>query len=244
MKFIKAVKRKIGRVVWDLLREELNEQVAREGIKIGDRTFYIKNDQLHISASTPKVKLEGTEAEGKSLSLRENAGYIEIYDEDAGSTLLKMTHEILPNTDGAVFIGSASLRCSGAFADLQVWNQTMKGKLLPDTDATYMLGSETYTFSGAFCDVYLKGKEARIRSSGDCEGFIGVKTTQRFSGVYASEVLTSDLMFSELNCGICGKPFTAGDILTLYLIRADENAIRTIPVHQDCKIKRTNHKVG
>ena len=42
---------------------------------------YIKNDQIHIAASTPKIRLAGTEASAKDLSLRENAGTIEVYDE-------------------------------------------------------------------------------------------------------------------------------------------------------------------
>lgn len=42
---------------------------------------FLKNDQIHVSAATPKVKLEGTEASAANLSIRENAGNIEIYDE-------------------------------------------------------------------------------------------------------------------------------------------------------------------
>jgi hypothetical protein len=50
-------------------------------IRGGEHTYYLTNDMLHISASTPKVKLEGTEASAKNLSLRENAGKIDIYNE-------------------------------------------------------------------------------------------------------------------------------------------------------------------
>ena len=49
-------------------------------------TTYLKNDQIHVSASTPKVKLEGTETSAGNYSIRENAGVVEIYDETAASS--------------------------------------------------------------------------------------------------------------------------------------------------------------
>jgi len=47
---------------------------------------YIKNDQVHIAASTPKIHLEGTEASAGNYSIRENAGVLEIYDEATASS--------------------------------------------------------------------------------------------------------------------------------------------------------------
>ena len=68
------------------LKEKLKKilpEVLREGL--GEHTYYLTADTLHISAATPKVQLEGTETGAKNLSLRENAGVIELYDEGAAA---------------------------------------------------------------------------------------------------------------------------------------------------------------
>ena len=78
-----------------LLRELLPELMAEgivKTIKGGERTYYLTNDSLWLSADTPKVRLEGTEADAKDISIRENAGKIEVYDEDATAVL----HSLYP----------------------------------------------------------------------------------------------------------------------------------------------------
>jgi len=114
---------------------------------------------------------------------------------------------------------------------------TAAGDIIPDADGVRRIGNPTYTFSGAFSDIFLKGKDNRIYSEADCYGFIGFKGTRRFSGVYASEVLTSDLMFSEQSCELCGRDFEPGDVVALIVKRIDEEGggIRVIPVHVECK---------
>ena len=44
---------------------------------------YVGNDKVHVSAATPKLRLEGTETGAADLSIRENAGVLEVYDETA-----------------------------------------------------------------------------------------------------------------------------------------------------------------
>jgi len=70
----KELKEKLRKILPELLEEGL-----------GNGTYYLTNDKLHISASTPKVQLEGTETNAKNLSMRENAGELEVYDEAAGA---------------------------------------------------------------------------------------------------------------------------------------------------------------
>lgn len=44
-------------------------------------SIHISNNKIHISGDLPKIHLEGTESGARSLSIRENGGVIEIYDE-------------------------------------------------------------------------------------------------------------------------------------------------------------------
>jgi len=84
------------------LIKEILEEEGLDSLKIGDRTAYITNDQLHISASTPKAHLEGTETNAKNLSVRENAGVIEIYDEANGSVVMTIeSHQARHQPGGA-----------------------------------------------------------------------------------------------------------------------------------------------
>lgn len=62
-----------------LIRKILEEEGV-ERLKIGERTSYISNAMLHIAASIPSVRLEGTEAGALNLAVRENAGFLELYD--------------------------------------------------------------------------------------------------------------------------------------------------------------------
>lgn len=80
------------------IKEIIKEIIEEEGIdklKVGKHTTYIDNDGIHCAASTPYIKLEGSETSAKTLSIRENAGYIEIYDEDASAVRTKWS-----GTDG------------------------------------------------------------------------------------------------------------------------------------------------
>ena len=87
------VKEGIDREKLKALLKELLPELMAEGIvktiKGGEHTYYLTNDSLHLAAATPKVQLEGTEADAKNLSIRENAGYIEIYDEDSSAVRTK-----------------------------------------------------------------------------------------------------------------------------------------------------------
>lgn len=75
------------RAVKKLLICTLKEGV--DEIKGGENTFYIKNDRLHLSASTPRVKLEGQEGGAMTLSWMENAGKMVMYDEGGGTARTK-----------------------------------------------------------------------------------------------------------------------------------------------------------
>jgi len=65
------------------LIKEVLEKDGIESLKIGQHTAYVRNDKVHVSAATPKLQLQGTEVSAMNLSLRENAGVIELYDETA-----------------------------------------------------------------------------------------------------------------------------------------------------------------
>ena len=68
----------IKKIIIETLQEEL-----RKGIKVGNQTAFLTDTYLHISGLTPKVRLEGTGAGGADLSLKEDSGYIVVYDETA-----------------------------------------------------------------------------------------------------------------------------------------------------------------
>ncbi len=65
------------------LIKEVLEKDGIESLKIGQHTAYVRNDKVHVSAASPKLQLQGTETSAMNLSLRENAGVIELYDETA-----------------------------------------------------------------------------------------------------------------------------------------------------------------
>jgi len=77
-------KEEIRKIIKEILEEE-----GIERLKVGKHTLDFYNDGIHCSASTPYIKFEGTEANAKTLTIRENAGYIEIYDEDASAVRTK-----------------------------------------------------------------------------------------------------------------------------------------------------------
>jgi len=91
-KEFKELLRSVGK---DELKSMLKEILEEEGeLKVGKQTAYIRNDEVHISADTPKCHLEGTETGAKNLSLRENAGIIDIYDEGAAAAQDKLLDSI------------------------------------------------------------------------------------------------------------------------------------------------------
>ncbi len=51
-------------------------------------SVYLSNETAHLSGVNPKVQFEGTETNAKNLSIRENAGVTEIYDEDSGTVIM------------------------------------------------------------------------------------------------------------------------------------------------------------
>lgn len=62
----------------------------------------IDNQGIHATASIPRVRLEGTEAGAADLSIRENAGVIEIYDEGTGTVVLTIeSHQARHASGGA-----------------------------------------------------------------------------------------------------------------------------------------------
>ena len=101
-----------------LLRELLPELMAEgilKTIKGGERTYYLTNDALHLTASTPKVELEGTEADAKHISIRENGGKIEVYDEDATAVL----HSLYP------FYYTVGVRIAADSAASDTWERAV-----------------------------------------------------------------------------------------------------------------------
>lgn len=74
------IKKKIENFIRSIVREEMDAQLT-QGIDVGTGTTSIRDDKVHVTASTPKLQLEGTEASAQNLSIRENAGAIELYDE-------------------------------------------------------------------------------------------------------------------------------------------------------------------
>lgn len=82
------------------LKEKLRKilpEVLEEGL--GENTYYLTNDKLHLSASTPKTQLEGAETDGKNLSLRENAGVLEVYDEASGAKIGSISPDFYTKAD-------------------------------------------------------------------------------------------------------------------------------------------------
>lgn len=65
-------------------------------------SVYMSNETAHLSGVNPKVQLEGTETNAKNLSIRENAGVTEIYDESTGTVIMTIEeHAERHELDGA-----------------------------------------------------------------------------------------------------------------------------------------------
>jgi len=75
----------------ELRIKKLRVREARiKDIKVGTKTISGGNNYWHLSGSSPYIRFEGTEADAKDISIRENAGKIEVYDEDATAVLLSL----------------------------------------------------------------------------------------------------------------------------------------------------------
>ncbi|RLI07540.1 hypothetical protein DRO42_07915 [Candidatus Bathyarchaeota archaeon] len=224
----------------------LLKDVPLDALRVGDNTIDITSTQIDMGGGniTNVGTIGGFTAAGDIIPDADGVRRIGTPDYrfsgsftglEAYGQVLK--GDLLPDADNARRIGTSTLRFSGAFTDLEFSRAYARGDIVPDADAQRSIGNPTYTFSGAFSDIFLKGRDNRIYSEADCYGFIGFKGTRRFSGVYASEVLTSDLMFSEQSCELCGRNFEPGDVVALIVKRIDEEGggIRVIPVHVECK---------
>ena len=93
-------KKELRKLVREVLYDELRKGIKLDEIK-GGRTWHLRNDEVHIAAVTPKIHLEGTETDAKNISIRENAGRVEIYDEAAAA---KATPPIF--SDGQIHKGA------------------------------------------------------------------------------------------------------------------------------------------
>lgn len=70
----------LTRPIRSIVNQELDRRL-REGLDVGAGTTKLRSDRVHVNASTPKVQLEGTESGAENVSIRENAGAIEKYNE-------------------------------------------------------------------------------------------------------------------------------------------------------------------
>jgi len=52
---------------------------------------HFKDAELYLTGSIPKIKLQGTEDDAKNLSIRENAGSIDIYNETSATVEASFT---------------------------------------------------------------------------------------------------------------------------------------------------------
>jgi len=87
----KELKEKLRKILPELLAEGL-----------GDGTYYLTNDKLHISADTPMAELDGTETNGADLAVRENGGVMEIYNVASGNTVMTIeSHQARHQPGGA-----------------------------------------------------------------------------------------------------------------------------------------------
>ena len=63
-------------------------------------SIQLGNELLHASGVNPKVQLEGTETSAKNLSIRENAGVIEVYDETSGTVVMTLENHSARHKQG------------------------------------------------------------------------------------------------------------------------------------------------
>ena len=80
-------------------------------------TQYWKKDRIHIKEASPRVQLEGTETDAKNLSLRENAGQIDIYDEVGAATVKAFRADSLIGDKAS---GSVTIPIGGGSAPVNI----------------------------------------------------------------------------------------------------------------------------
>ena len=63
-------------------------------------SVYASNETMHVSGVNPKVQLEGTETNAKNLSIRENAGVTQIYDENSDEVIMTIEEHANRHKEG------------------------------------------------------------------------------------------------------------------------------------------------
>jgi len=152
---------------------DLETEVAYKVDKRGD----VMTGNLTIKKPTPELILEGEEVDGRKVSIREDAGWVEFYDYELADVLVGIdmttgdiqtkggiacedarTFNVIPRVDAAFDLGSSEFRFRNLFLSgvgdirfLSVYR--LQSGLIPDTDATFSLGSSTLRFR----DLYLSG---------------------------------------------------------------------------------------
>jgi hypothetical protein len=58
--------------------------------------------------------------------------------------------------------------------------------------------------------------------------------TNRWANVYATNIVTGDLVFEERTCHICGNLLHDTEILSLIVVKTSKKGTHTVPVHSSC----------
>lgn len=103
---------------------------------------------------------------------------------------------------------------------------------------TYGIFGESFSEKNHFykqLDMHSKN----IESSGDIAS--GTHNTynlgtdaNRWANVYATNIVTGDLIFEERTCHICGNPLHDAEILSLIVVKTSKKGTHTVPVHSSC----------
>lgn len=81
---MKVIRRQFKSVLYQLIDKRIDQRLS-QGIDVGTGTTSIRDDRVQITAQQPTLQLEGTEGSALNLSIRENAGQIELFDEAAAA---------------------------------------------------------------------------------------------------------------------------------------------------------------
>ena len=122
-------------------------------------SIHASNETFHASGVQPKVQLEGTEGSAKNLSIRENAGVIEIYDMTAGSVV--MSFDVSGGTMAGIVIFNTAANKPAA---------GVKGRVFIDTDtdshSIYYDTGSAWTLVGTLAGLDLSNHGARHKYGG------------------------------------------------------------------------------
>jgi len=119
---------------------DLETEITYKVDKRGD----VMTGNLTIKKATPELILEGEEVDGRKVSIREDAGWVEFYDYELGDLYLS----------GIAYMNKLS-------------TEYVAGTLKPDTDAYYSLGTAAYRW----LNLHLSGG-ASIGGDVNCEGSV------------------------------------------------------------------------